>query len=520
MGYLIERKHVVRKHIVVSKHAAAQVAAPVRTGAFPRASRTRDISGVEPRPIAPSFDPESVTRIDIQQRQASPELEAEAEAVARSFEPENTTRRDHVHQLGRPEHARDLGEPAHVRSRVRRRPGLPAQPNVPSIPRVGGTYLLSAPFAVGGMATVHLAIHTNDATRAYAVKRLYPQYACDQKFVRMLFDEAAIAARVRHPNVVAVHGVSMVDGDPIIVMDYFAGLSLAEVMRAAYPGRIPPQIVTAIMAGALRGLHAAHEAVDDHGRPLELVHRDISPQNIHVGMDGIGRVLDFGIAKAVRRIQATTRAGELKGKLAYLAPEQLLTRPVDRRADIRAAAVVLWEALVGGPLFHGDTEDVTLSRVLDGRPRRPSEFAPEVPPQLDEIVLRGLAKHPKDRFATALEMAEALEDVFASCPAHPEEIGRWLSAVAAEPLRKQWNLRGTLGDQKEAPPSAAAPLLHAAPSSSLVAEADATPVMAAPPPSPSPHSAPSRARTVLTAVAIFAGSVLIASLTFLAVSSG
>jgi serine/threonine-protein kinase len=293
------------------------------------------------------------------------------------------------------------------------------------------------------MATVHLAIRAGDPTRVFAAKRLYPQLACDQRFVQMLVDEATLAARVRHEHVVAVHGISMVEGDPIIVMDYFPGLSLAELMKLAHPGRIPWAMVTAILLGVLRGLHAAHEAVDDHGRSLELVHRDVSPQNIHVGIDGIGRVLDFGIAKAARRIQ-TTRAGELKGKLAYLAPEQLLTQRVDRRTDIRGAAVVLWEALTGAPLFHGETEDITMARVLDGRSRRPSELAPEVPRALDEIVMRALAKRPEARFATALQMARALEALFVSDPPRPRDVGDWLCAAAVEPLREQWRIRATL----------------------------------------------------------------------------
>jgi serine/threonine-protein kinase len=170
------------------------------------------------------------------------------------------------------------------------------------------------------------------------------------------------------------------------------------------------------------------------------VHRDVSPQNIHVGTDGVPRVLDFGIAKAHERSQ-NTRTGELKGKIAYMAPEQLLDAHADRRTDVRAAAVVLWEALAGRPLFHGENEGRTVTRILNQSVPAPSTFAPHVSPALDQVVLKALSSNPADRYATALEMAHALDQVGM---AGPDEIARWVLTHGAEVLREQSLVQATL----------------------------------------------------------------------------
>jgi serine/threonine-protein kinase len=344
-------------------------------------------------------------------------------------------------------------------------------------------YRLSAPIGVGGTSTVHLGVRADDPSRVYAIKRLHPQLAADQGFAQLLLDEAAIAARIRHENVVAVHGASMVGGDLALVMDFRAGVSLAELIEALYPRKLPPRIATAIIAGALRGLHAAHEAVDEAGRSLGIVHRDVSPQNVHVGVDGVARVLDFGIAKARNRAQ-TTRAGEIRGKLGYMAPEQLRAGRIDRRVDIRAAAVVLWETLTCMPLFHGSNEGETIARVLDGCSTPPSELAADVPPALDAVILRALSQRTDDRFATALEMAEALDAVFGARRAHPNEIGAWLTAFAAGALREQWNVRTQLVESSSTFAPAEITTLMPVPSCP-------TPVSSRPPPrAPSPEPDP------------------------------
>jgi len=394
-----------------------------------------------------------------------------ARKLSHSFHPDSVTRLTSVprveDEITRPDHAR---APTAIDLSQLEESGMR-----PITPRVVGAYRLSSPIGSGGMATVHLGVRDDDATRLYAIKRLHAHMAAEASFVEMLLDEATIGARIRHENVVAVHGATMIDGDVLVVMDYVAGVSLGDLIKEVLPQRIPARFVASIMAGALRGLHAAHEALDDQGCSLDIVHRDVSPQNIHVGIDGLGRVLDFGIAKATYRFQKTG-AGELKGKIAYMAPEQLQGKPVDRRTDVRAAAVVLWEALVGAPLFHAEDAGTSVVRVIDNKVQRPSERVTGIPRALAQIVMRALAKRPEDRFATALEMAEALEALFASNPVRPSEIGAWLSAVAAEPLREQWRLRtklvGPPSEPMTKPLASVRTLPSIAPTSPLVDEDD------------------------------------------------
>src|ERR1019366_2190828 len=217
-----------------------------------------------------------------------------------------------------------------------------------SAPRTIGRYIVYGEIASGGMATVHFGRLTGVAgfARSVAIKRLHPQYARDPDFVKMFLDEARLAARITHPNVVATLDVVSEGEDLLLVMDYVRGVSLSQLSRImrARGERIPPLIVSGVIAGVLHGLHAAHEAKSETGQRLDIVHRDVSPQNCLVGTDGVARVLDFGVAKAAGRLQ-TTRDGQLKGKLSYMAPEQIHGATVTRRTDIYAASVVLWETL-------------------------------------------------------------------------------------------------------------------------------------------------------------------------------
>jgi len=195
--------------------------------------------------------------------------------------------------------------------------------------------------------------------------------------------------------------------------------------------RVPVPIACAVMAAVLRGLDAAHEARDETGRPLEVVHRDVSPQNILVGTDGVARLLDFGIAKAAGRLH-TTQDGQLKGKLGYMAPEQLGARPVDRRTDIYAASVVFWEALTGERLFEGDDAATIFGNVLQKKVPAPSRFLPELPPAIDAAVLAGLEREPSRRFARARDMAAAIES---GAPlARASEIADWVAQMGETEL--------------------------------------------------------------------------------------
>ena len=214
------------------------------------------------------------------------------------------------------------------------------------------------------MATVHLARQLGAAgfARIVAVKRLHERYARDPEFVAMFLDEARLVGRIRHPNVVQTLDVvaeKNADGgsELFIVMEYVHGESLVRLLAAARTKDepVPLKIASAIMIGALQGLHAAHEAKSEAGQPLNIVHRDISPHNILVGIDGVARVLDFGVAKASERVSSTTK-GEVKGKLAYMAPEQLNGGEADRRTDVFAAGIVFWEVLAGQRLFVAEAK--------------------------------------------------------------------------------------------------------------------------------------------------------------------
>jgi len=284
-----------------------------------------------------------------------------------------------------------------------------------------GRYELHREVARGGMATVYLGRQTAAVgfARTVAIKRLHPQYARDPQFVAMFLDEARLAARIQHPNVVSTLDVVATSGELFLVMEYVHGLSLA---RLAKEGRAPPEIAVAIVSGMLHGLHAAHEATNERGEPMGIVHRDVSPHNVLVGKDGVARVIDFGIAKAETRY-GSTATGEIKGKLAYMAPEQLLSEPVSRRTDVFAAGVVLWETLMHERLFLGSSEGATVRKVIEAKVPPLSVPGRDVT-ALDAVVRRALAADPSARFATAKELALALEK--AERPALPSETSEWL----------------------------------------------------------------------------------------------
>jgi len=301
--------------------------------------------------------------------------------------------------------------------------------------RTVGRYAMSAEIAAGGMATVHLGklLGPVGFSRIVAIKALHPQFAKDPDFLSMFLDEARLAGRVRHPNVVSVFDVVARNSELYLVMDYVPGETLARLTRMAHAEgeRVPLPIALSIVVGALEGLHAAHEACDEFGQPLGIVHRDVSPQNILVGTDGSARILDFGVAKAVGRMQST-RNDQLKGKLAYMAPEQLSRAAVDRGVDIYAASIVLWELLTRQRLFQGDDDIETFQRALDANIVAPSQVLSELPAVLDAIVLRGLARERSARFATARELARALEQT--GLLASARDVGEWVERIAHEPL--------------------------------------------------------------------------------------
>jgi eukaryotic-like serine/threonine-protein kinase len=301
-------------------------------------------------------------------------------------------------------------------------------------PRQVGRYVIHEEFASGGMASVHFGRLLAPAgfTRIVAVKRLHPQHARDPELVAMLLDEARIVTRIRHPNVVPILDVVTEDGEVLLVMEYVHGEALASLLRDSRRGRraVPARIASSILSGALHGLAAAHAAKSETGEPLGIVHRDISPENVLVGADGVARVLDFGVALANVRSRAT-RLGEVKGKIGYMAPELLDGSKATPLSDVYSAGVVLWETLAGRRLFVGDHEGAIVAQTLRGDVPRPSSVAP-LPERADDVVLRALARSPGDRYLTAGEFARALEACFA--PASAREVGDWVASASGSRL--------------------------------------------------------------------------------------
>lgn len=306
----------------------------------------------------------------------------------------------------------------------------------PSALRVIGRYQLGPSIGSGGMATVHLGRLFAPAgfSRTVAIKQLRAMHSADADLSAMLLQEAKLAARIRHPNVVAPLDVVVLADETFVVMEYVHGESLAGVMRLLAGAPIPVEIASAIMGQVLLGLHAAHRATSEDGQPLGLVHRDVSPQNIMLASDGTARLVDFGVAKAESRAVSTQR-GLLKGKLGYVAPEQVAMEVVDHRTDLFAAGVVLWEMLTGQHLFGGETPNSVIEKLSKLEVPPPSQVVPGLPVALDRVIAKALARDPAHRFPDAHVMAVELEAAAPS--AGPLELAGWLNQVAGDLLSKR-----------------------------------------------------------------------------------
>jgi serine/threonine protein kinase len=301
---------------------------------------------------------------------------------------------------------------------------------------------LIAELASGGMATVYLGRLGGVAgfQRFVAIKRLHPHLAREGEFVDMFLDEARLAARIHHPNVVPILEIGESPEGYYLVMEYIEGDTAARLLaRSTQTGhRLPAPIALRIVLDALTGLHAAHELKDDNRRSLELVHRDVSPQNVLVGVDGVTRITDFGVARAATRL-STTRSGQLKGKLAYMAPEQARGGQIDRRADIFSMGAVMWEMLAAKRLFKGEGEAETLNRVLFEPIPSLRIFEPSTPPPIEQICMYALARDANHRFATAIDMADALEKTARSlhCLASTRDVATYVDAIIGQEISQQ-----------------------------------------------------------------------------------
>jgi serine/threonine-protein kinase len=272
--------------------------------------------------------------------------------------------------------------------------------------------------------------------RPVAIKRMHAQFAHEPDFVSMFIDEARICARVSHANVVPVLDVVDAAGELSIIMEYVHGLALEHVLTTHRSAglSVPVDIAIALAIGVLHGLQAAHEARGENGEHLGIVHRDVSPQNVLVGADGLVRLLDFGVARAHGRLRQTP-AGQLKGKLLYMAPEQLRAGPIDHRADLYGTAAVIWEILCGRPAFERETEQATIHAVLFDEVPTPNALRADVPEALSALVMRGLSREASARFEDAADFSAELEQVCE--PASQSQVRRWLDALMGHELRRR-----------------------------------------------------------------------------------
>jgi serine/threonine protein kinase len=279
-----------------------------------------------------------------------------------------------------------------------------------ALPKIFGGYTLVERLGVGGTASVYLGRkRLHDGFEWVALKCLHPHLVEIEEIARMFLVEAELLSRLHHPNVCEILRYGTEDGLPFIATRYLKGASLDVLVKKLKGRAIPVDLMAWIAAEACAGLHHAHEAVDELGAPLEIVHRDVSPQNIFVTIEGKVQLLDFGIAHAAMYAQATL-SGDIKGKDGYMSPEQISGAMLDRRSDVFALGIVLWEAITGKRLFARENSLATALAISEQPAPDPRTMNPHVAAALSKVALRALALEPDDRFATALDMETALRD--------------------------------------------------------------------------------------------------------------
>ncbi len=300
-------------------------------------------------------------------------------------------------------------------------------------------YRILGRIASGGMAEIYLARmrQPNGSEREIVLKRLMPELQSDQEFVQMFHDEANIAARLRHPNIVQIFELGELDGSLFIAMELLRGVNLRDLLARLHARGValPIPIALRIMCGCLEALDYAHRFTDPAGKKLNVVHRDVSPQNIIVTYDGLTKLVDFGVAKAEGRLHQT-RAGLIKGKFAYMAPEQVSGGKVDGRSDIFALSEVFYEILLKRHPFFAASDMEVLRAILDKDPPHPSALDGSFPPSLGEVLMRAMKKAPGDRFSTAGQMQDALERYLqeARTPATTAAVGDFISELFEDRL--------------------------------------------------------------------------------------
>ena len=301
-----------------------------------------------------------------------------------------------------------------------------------------GQYELLLPLAQGATASVWAARTKGSALeKIVAVKAMLTEFADDVDAESMFLDEARTVARIRHPNVAAVLDLGEEDDALYIVMEWVEGEPLQVLMREARArGGIPLPLAVRIVKQAASGLHAAHELCDEAGAPVGLVHRDVSPQNILVGYDGSVKVIDFGVAKASSNMQRTN-VGQIKGKVAYMAPEQAVGDPVDRRTDVFALGVVLYQLVTGKHPFRADNEFATMARLRDPHPFEAPSTVLAVPAELDRVMMQALEKSRDRRHATMSDFARALDKALPSTADEARGLGELVRSLLSQRAAKK-----------------------------------------------------------------------------------
>jgi serine/threonine protein kinase len=290
-----------------------------------------------------------------------------------------------------------------------------------------GKYCLLERLSVGGMAEVFRAkpLNSPSTDRFLALKRILPHLAEDEEFIKMFVDEAKLCVHLRHPNIVHIFELGKFQSSSYILMEYIPGQDLLALQKRLRQRRLIMSVAQAcyVVMELAKGLDYAHKATDDYGRPLNIIHRDVSPQNVLISYGGQVKLIDFGVAKAA--VQSTkTQVGVLKGKFGYMSPEQIRGEAIDQRSDIFAAGTVLWELLTNRRLFTGDNEFEIFQKVRDANVDPPSAKNPQIPPEVDRIVMKALTAHPEQRYSYCADLAR--------------DLGQFLTSI--EPLYTQRHL--------------------------------------------------------------------------------
>ncbi len=308
-----------------------------------------------------------------------------------------------------------------------------------------GKYVLLNRIAVGGMAEIFLARQEGleGFEKTICIKRIRPHLSSQPNFVRMFLNEAKLAAQLNHPNIVQIYDLGRINESYFIAMEYISGRDMSRIIPKGEKKEIPFPMIYAlkIASNCLEGLYYAHTKTDAYGNPLNIVHRDITPENVLVGFNGTVKIVDFGIAKASTQLEQT-RAGEIKGKLSYMSPEQAMGQQLDARSDIFALGAVLYEWITGYKLFTGENEMAILKSIIDGKIYPPSYFKEDVPEAVEKILMKALAKDREDRYQSAWEMQFDVDTFVAASQFTPSNIhlANFLKQIFDDEMQRELEL--------------------------------------------------------------------------------